>query len=426
MPVLLSSGSNARGQLANGNLEDSHTFTPSNFAGFTISQLPPDRHVVELASGANHVLLLLEHTETKVRELWGSGDGSRGQLGPMYLTTGSSASMFRPIDLLVENWGFQEYNYRSISASWETSYIIMTSKGKPDILISMGADDFGDLGIGGSKKGEVLLGRPHVIKFDHTTVDGSRLDTSSLRIRNVSCGTHHVISNLSTISEDGSEQHLVVGWGTCRHGQLGTSSSASPSFLSTPHLISKVTQDLPLLAVALGNQHTVLLHVSHRISGFGSDTKCQIRDIDLVNGSVISLGCTWNGTYAVVVSNDGERLVYASGSSSKGQLGRSKDFNTFAPVEFPFTSSTHSITQLACGSEHVLCLFSVNQPDAAATWEEVWGWGWNEHGNLGTGSTDDVSLPKRIWPDDPDPKPSSSRVGGIWGGCGASWILIHP
>src|SRR6266436_5419004 len=40
--VLLASGSNACGQLANGTIDDSHRFSPCNFVGCLPGRLPPD------------------------------------------------------------------------------------------------------------------------------------------------------------------------------------------------------------------------------------------------------------------------------------------------------------------------------------------------------------------------------------------------
>jgi protein ATS1 len=74
--------------------------------------------------------------------------------------------------------------------------------------------------------------------------------------------------------------------------------------------------------------------------------------------------------------------------------------------------------EIACGSEHVLALVSHRNSECC---EQVWGWGWNEHGNLGLGHTVDVPTPVRLWPpSDLDERVSS--IQGIWAGLGTSWI----
>ena len=79
-----------------------------------------------------------------------------------------------------------------------------------------------------------------------------------------------------------------------------------------------------------------------------------------------------------------------------------------------------SVVDFACGSEHVLCVLE------SGGQTEVGGWGWNEHGDLATGSLDDVRVHARIWP----PSPAQARgektgeVVEVWAGCGTSWIAV--
>ena len=59
----------------------------------------------------------------------------------------------------------------------------------------------------------------------------------------------------------------------------------------------------------------------------------------------------------------------------------------------------------ACGSKHALCaLESEGQT-------EVWGWGWNEPGNLATGSLNDVRPIVRICPLRPEERRRERRLG---------------
>ena len=61
--------------------------------------------------------------------------------------------------------------------------------------------------------------------------------------------------------------------------------------------------------------------------------------------------------------------------------------------------------------------------------QKLLGWGWNEHGNMGLGHTEDVITPAFI------PIPSLSipsatvetdppKIVGIWAGCGTSWFAL--
>ncbi|KAJ7608781.1 regulator of chromosome condensation 1/beta-lactamase-inhibitor protein II [Roridomyces roridus] len=370
--MLISAGSNAHGQLSNGSLDDSHSFSPSSFHGFEPGVIPGK--LLDLVCGANHTITLLEINDHP--ELWGCGDGSSGQLGPSY--TREDSTIFKPLDLLLEKNGFAGYFPRLVCASWETTYIVLSSPDMPDTLISMGANDFGDLGIGAQK---VPAKDFHVV---HPT-------DRPFIVESLLAGQHHVIAKLTTPSET-----LVVGWGTSRHGQLGNNLATKP-FLSSPEIIILPT---PISSAALGHQHTVLLHSSGTLSGLGSNRKHQLQGIGEC-ADIKGVACTWNGTF--LLTHDQHIL-------SAGQLGR-ETTTALAHVKFPFTNATHRLTRIACGSEHVLACFVLRDSS------EVWGWGWNEHGNLGIGTTEDVCVPVRLW--------SGPGDVGIWAGSGTSWIAVQ-
>jgi protein ATS1 len=355
--------------------------------------------------------------------LWGCGDGSLGQLGPRYTYSvrdaGASTSVLRLLEIPMETLG--GYIYRLIASSWETSYVVLSCPDRNDVLLSMGADDFGNLGVGGSKKPDREL--VHVVNFDRILPP----ETVRFVVGSLSAGLHHVIVNLRATLADGSTRDLTTGWGISRHGQLGK--SLMPMHDSTPRVIDLGDNYDPIISLALGSQHSVLMHESGRTSGLGSNKKNQLRGIDEQN-NVRALSCTWNGTY-IIVKNGGELQILATGSHSKGQLGRIIPANPNSPedtsldeVQFPFTSSTHRLISMTCGSEHVLALFEVPFPTAAQDVEtEVWGWGWNEHGNLGSGTTEDFVLPRKIWPN--VALNTQMTAVGIWAGCGTSWIAIQ-
>jgi hypothetical protein len=67
---------------------------------------------------------------------------------------------------------------------------------------------------------------------------------------------------------------------------------------------------------------------------------------------------------------------------------------------------TRRVVDFVCGSENVLCVLE------SEGHMEVWGWGWNEHGNLATGSLDDVKVPITIWP--LSPAQTGEKVVGMW------------
>ncbi|KAG6841575.1 hypothetical protein C0991_009610 [Blastosporella zonata] len=389
--------------------------------------MPPNTNrVLNITSGANHTVVLLDiGRETQI---WGSGDGSAGQLGlacRQLIQAGAPPStIFRPIELPLQQEGLAEYKPKFVSASWETTYISLSREKDRDVLISMGANDFGDLGVG--MKGKAKETSPfHVVSFDHLELDGSPLKNADITILALATGQHHVVAQLKVSWDTKAVRKCVVGWGTSRHGQLGTivDGRGRPTpYVSTPCIISVEDANDPIITTALGNQHSVFLHDSGRISSLGSNRKGQLQDLKDIR-HVVKLGCTWNGTYVVTDDGDGVNRVLATGSSAHGQLGRhipSGAPPSLAPVEL--TPSNHArIPTIACGTEHVLALLSRNSTTSSS---EVWGWGWNEHGNLGIGTTENAFTPIQLWqPALAEGGKDVPEVVGIWGGSGTSWIV---
>ena len=416
---LLASGSNAFGQLANGNTIDAHKFVPCLFADRVegVNTLSTESgHVLDVACGANHTLVLFErHGDVGggVTELWGCGDDSKGQLSC------SGGSIFKRIDLPLRDYDLGEYTCRLIAVSWETSYVVLSRPRKNDVVVSMGAGDFGNLGASAKRPGSL-----HLVSFAEILPPA----TASFVVGFIAAGPRHIIVRLQCTMADQSTCNLLVGWGNSRHGQLG---KGTTSFLEHPGIVLLDEREDLLDTFRLGTQHSVFLRTSGGVLGIGSDRKGQLRGIDGVIG-VKALGCTWNGTYLVVESgSESDYCIMATGSHIKGQLGRSllpssslAEHVCPAPVQFPFTSSTHHLKKIACGSEHVVCLFDVPSYNGGESETEVWGWGWNEHGNLGNGTTDDVLLPQKIWPGAGERIHRSTAVN-VWAGCGTTWIAIN-
>ncbi|KAF9004916.1 RCC1/BLIP-II [Hymenopellis radicata] len=383
--MLLSAGSNARGQLGNGSVHDAHTFSTCVF-----EDISPNHRILDLACGANHTLLLIEitrETGDTVKELWGSGDGTAGQFGPMHK---EEYTTFRRLDI---PHGQAGYAPKLICASWQSSFIVLSCPGKPDLLISMGGNDWGDLG--GSPFGERIPGM-ELVPFGSLKLEEPSL-AGDITLNAIAAGPHHVICSVSTAN---TSRPWLVGWGAARHGQLG-----DPRYYGQPTPIERFPKVIyhygEPQSFALGAQHTAILLTSGQPIGHGSNRKHQMTDLRKMNG-VRMVGCTWNGIYAV--TDDG---IVSKGLNSKGQLGHGEDSPT---VEFPFSFTSRSLKKLACGSEHVVTLFDDG---------EVWGWGWNEHGNLGVGTTEDIIRPVKIWLD------ASGKDVNIWAGPGTTWIAVQ-
>ncbi|KAG5653902.1 hypothetical protein H0H81_009494 [Sphagnurus paluster] len=395
--------------------------------------MPPNTtRILDIASGANHTVLLLETRSIAGNfelELWGSGDGSSGQLGPVHrqlLEAGSSTTVFRPLGLPISQLGLSGYKPRMISASWETTYIVFSHEINSDVLVSMGKDDFGDLGVGGGNgrakgKGKEKIERAslNIVSFAHLIVDGFLLGDAALAFRSIEAGQHHVLVHFDVTLGD-CIKSCIAGWGASRHGQLGAvfGKDGKPvPYLPSPTLVT-INDDITY--IALGNQHTVLLNKSGKVLGLGSNRKGQLQRLEQLEDAT-HIGCTWNGTYVITGKTQGTTQIHAMGSGMHGQLGRLhasaiQDPGTTVELDTAFCWNI----SLACGTEHILALLSLSPAPAAP---EVWGWGWNEHGNLGTGKTDDISVPVKLWPPVSTENDDSPRALRIWAGCGTSWIF---
>ncbi|KAK2461399.1 hypothetical protein APHAL10511_005862 [Amanita phalloides] len=425
MHTLLSAGSNARGQLGNGSTDDSHTFQRCSFFGCDPGNLPKGTsRVISVSAGASHTIVLLEITDSSSneqrKELWGCGSGQRGQLGPNFCPQrpflNTSSHVFHAINLPLERYNLQRYSYKMACTAWETTYVALTCVGKGDVVISMGANDFGDLGIGGHALGKGCKDDSfHVIHLDHIEIDGLSLKLDTIVVLNLSAGQHHIVVHLHASLSDDSTRSFIVGWGTSRHGQLtnlspGTEPGRAPRLLSKPKLING---SVDIIGLSLGMQHTVFLDALKAVSGIGSNRKGQLSTIESLT-RVRYVACTWHGTYAIVDDEYGAWRIVSFGSNTHGQLGRIVPSDKVA-VEFPDTVDGLILKGIACGSEHILCLLVTEAHHET----EVWGWGWNEHGNLGIGSTNDIHVPVRILPMNCE---NTFNIIDIWAGCGTSWL----
>ena len=275
--------------------------------------------------------------------------------------------------------------------------------------MSMGADDSGDLGVGGIKKQG--NGKERLIHAVDLVSSIGSISRETLKITELVAGPHHVVACLDYVDLSGCAGQKLVGWGASRQGQLGTISRAVASPLEI-----QLDQSRPRIAqIALGNQHTILLHLDGSVTAFGSDRKGQLSIISSVQ-AVTAIRCTWNGT-TVVTANGRALPVLSSGTNEAGQLGRLSGEPGFAPVDLH--PDDKLLDRVACGSEHTLAVLGrVGGPG------EVWGWGWNEHGNLGTGDTSNVLTPTRLWPRAVGEILVDGDPVAVWAGCGTSWVLV--
>ncbi|QRV80402.1 RCC1/BLIP-II protein [Ceratobasidium sp. AG-Ba] len=442
---LYAAGSNARGQLGSGDCEDQHTFKPVIFAREVDGKeqaspkFPPNAsNIRNIACGSNHTLLLFNS-----HELWVSGESSRGQLA-----SAPSTAFFRKLSIDRTRCNIDESLLPlNVAATWETSYVVFGEKEESntlsDTVISFGADDFGDRGVGSSPPAE-----PSVVDF-RQALSGNPW---RIKVRELVAGQHHVLASLEVWeAEEAKSYMVVVGWGASRHGQLGASPAGTKkpnkksarvmsqvgAKVDKPVIIATYLEEERPIQLAAGAQHSLILHSTHRVTALGSSREGQLNFPESLLKpntnpyALRTIGCTWSTsfflTYRKPHKPDESHHGLASswrmdscGRSNHGQLGRPLSEDT------PFGIILDALDRvnfwaLACGSEHVLVV----------TNRGVYGWGWNEHGNLGLGHTEDVPKPKMIYSTNdvqvisPDPREQLNITIGAWAGCGTSWVLVQ-
>ncbi|MFY2562684.1 MopE-related protein [Corallococcus terminator] len=204
---------------------------------------------------------------------------------------------------------------------------------------------------------------------------------SSVRVpRKVAAGAFHSLF----LEKDGA----VWAWGQNNSGQLGTGGTTS---LPQPTRV----YGLPAIkTIAAGAYHSLALGVDGRVWAWGQNASGQA-GLGSTGGAVLSptqvpglsniQAIAANGSFSLALSLDGQ--LFAWGQNTSGQLGTGA---TGASVSSPVqVTRLPTIRAIAAGVNHTLALDADGQ---------VWAWGFNNAGQVGTGSTSPsmVLTPTRV------------------------------
>ena len=490
---LVVAGSNSGHQLGVGHDQDVPTFQESlcRLEGDLqdVPFPPPGYEVVGLSSGANHTLALLE-SDLGAREVWVTGTGEQGQLGP---AGAEPYAVFTPLNLQQCLQGIapplgNDMRPKQVVAGWNCSYIVL---GPPsggavgataqDVLISLGShrdNTFGELGCAAPLS--EMEGRcVHLVSFASVLVEAELSLKSPLRILDIAAGLRHAVVALSVGGPEACT--IVAGWGAARHGQVGRVPAAPPRIaglprrpgaaaasVSEPQLIFKwkTTDARPARCkVRAGRDHSVVLLLG-RTDGegaalhcIGSNKQSQIVDVSALPvhaatstmSRIVDITCNWTSTHCLFEQQDGssaDHQILSCGSNGRGQLGNgstepASDVNRLTAVDLrpvlrgsvgdvvtpsPQPAGRVTVKKLVAGSEHSLLLISRQNTAEVEGAMEVWGWGWNEHGNLAQGQHDEADHDRPVLLLD------GARAGAalapcyipmnIWAGCGTTFILV--
>uniref|UniRef100_A0A672NR48 RCC1 and BTB domain containing protein 2 n=2 Tax=Sinocyclocheilus grahami TaxID=75366 RepID=A0A672NR48_SINGR len=117
------------------------------------------------------------------------------------------------------------------------------------------------------------------------------------------------------------------------------------------------------------------------------DTQSTIepRRIDILCGKKIVSLSYGTGPHVVIATADGE--VYAWGHNGYSQLGNGTTNHGLTPALVSTNLISKRVTEVACGSHHTIAL---------TTEGEVYAWGYNNSGQVGSGSTANQPTPRRV------------------------------
>jgi len=178
----------------------------------------------------------------------------------------------------------------------------------------------------------------------------------------------------------------VKAWGSNASGQLGLGTTTT----------TKLPADVPGLsgvaALAAGELHTLAVMADGTVRAWGSNKYGQLGDNTLVTrktpvaiampGGVKAVAVAAGQYFSMALLENGTVAVW--GYNAHGELGLGTTAAVKVPTLNPHASLAGGVTAVAAGRNHALALL-----DSGA----VMAWGYNNSGQLGTGSTTSSKLP---------------------------------
>ena len=182
------------------------------------------------------------------------------------------------------------------------------------------------------------------------------------------------------------DRHEAVSWGINSVGELGNGTTANSALNGgVSGLAFNVAQ------VSAGNDHglalrsdgTVWAWGDNRIGELGNGTLASSSTPVQVTGLTGVVQVAAGGGHSLALRSDG--TVWAWGGNYHGELGNGGT-GSAQPTPVEVTGLT-GVTRISAGSFFSLALRSDGT---------VWAWGWNQSGQLGTGTTADSSIPVQV------------------------------
>ena len=130
--------------------------------------------------------------------------------------------------------------------------------------------------------------------------------------------------------------------------------------------------DKKAIDVKTGQNFSVIMFEDGSFKAYGDDKYEQVSKINqfLEYSQVKQIDLGW--THVVILLKNGQ--IKAFGRNDYGQISCNLDENI-------------SFSQISSGYEHCLAISDT---------QDLYSWGWNEHGNCGLGHTENVFTPKKV------------------------------
>ena len=224
-----------------------------------------------------------------------------------------------------------------------------------------------------------------------------------------------VASALVADDSPGLPSDALYGWGSDDWGQLanGSSGQGTPTPVPTPGMVA-APGGSAFRSVAAGGAHSLGLTVDGQVYSWGANSSGQLGVGSVVDASTPQAVDIPGGPVVAVAAGSAYSLaltaagqVYAWGANLFGQLGTGSRSNADSPVLVSMPGGV-TVTAIAAGGDHSLALTASGQ---------VYGWGANTYGQVGDGTTVSRDLPV------PVPTPEGVTFTAIAAGTGHSLAL---
>jgi len=283
--------------------------------------------------------------------VWGWGNNASGQLG-----NDSTTSSLNPVQASIINNAVQVSSGSGFSLALAADGTVW----------AWGANSYGQLGI----------------NTNITQVNFPAPVPGLTNIVQIAAGTAFGMA----LRSDGT----VWTWGAGAQGQLGNGATSNSS---VPVQVSGLTG---VIQIAAGNQHALaLISGMGQVKSWGSNSNGQLGNGNTTNSSVPVNAAPGNGwefvaagtNFSAAIQLSASTHLYAWGYNADGEIGNGTTTQSTTPTQVSSFTGSGSVINLIVGSSYVL---------AETNTGAIYGWGKNNLGQLGVGSTTNHTSPTQL------------------------------